>query len=51
MKGGDIMEKKTYTGEIKNTGTQVVEAPVKMPQGKKGGKVKKGDDLRVKGGK
>ena len=33
--------------EIKNTGNQVVEAPDKMPE-KKGGKVKKGKDLRSK---
>lgn len=51
MKGGENMEKKTYTGSVKNTGNQVVEAPVKMDKGKKGGKVQKGKDLRVKGGK
>jgi len=39
---------KEYVGKIKNTGTQVVEAPVKMPTSK-GGKVQKGKDLRVKG--
>lgn len=37
-----------YVGKIKNTGNQVVEAPVKMPSAKKGGKVIKGKDLRVK---
>ncbi|HNX81727.1 MAG TPA: hypothetical protein PKL77_06230 [Candidatus Omnitrophota bacterium] len=46
------MEKKPmgggYVGNIKNTGNQVVEAPVKMPSAKKGGKVVKGKDLRVK---
>lgn len=39
-----------YKGKVKNTGNQVVDAPVKMPD-KKGGKVKKGSDLRTKGGK
>lgn len=39
---------KGYEGKIKNTGTQVVEAPNKMPTSK-GGKVKKGNDLRTKG--
>ncbi len=39
------MEKKM---EFKNTGNQVVEAVKKTPE-KKGGKVKKGSDLRVKG--
>ena len=34
--------------KAKNTGTQVVEASDKQPV-KKGGKVKKGNDLRVKG--
>lgn len=51
-KGSDIMDKKPmgggYVGKIKNTGNQVVEAPVKMPSAKKGGKVIKGKDLRVK---
>jgi hypothetical protein len=47
-KGGDSME--GYKGKVKNTGNQVVDAPVKMPD-KKGGKVKKGNDLRTKGGK
>lgn len=37
-----------YKGKVKNTGSQVVEAPVKQPTAK-GGKVKKGNDLRVKG--
>lgn len=50
MKGGENMAKKTYTGSVKNTGNQVVEAPVKMGK-PKGGKVQKGKDLRVKGGK
>jgi len=52
LKGSDNMEKKPmgggYVGNIKNTGNQVVEAPVKMPSAKKGGKVVKGKDLRVK---
>lgn len=39
-----------YKGKVKNTGNQVVDAPVKMPA-KKGGKVQKGQDLRTKGGK
>jgi hypothetical protein len=34
--------------KAKNTGNQVVEAPEKQPT-KKAGKVKKGNDLRVKG--
>jgi len=40
---------KEYVGKIKNTGTQVIEAPNKMPTSKGGGKVQKGKDLRVKG--
>lgn len=35
--------------EYKNTGNQIAEPTKKMPSGKKGGKVKKGKDLRVKG--
>jgi hypothetical protein len=39
---------KAYKGKVQNTGTQIVEAPSKMPV-KKGGKVQRGKDLRVKG--
>ncbi|MEG2073976.1 MAG: hypothetical protein RRY54_04355 [Angelakisella sp.] len=42
------MEKKSYAGAIKNTGSQKVEALYKTPKGKSPD-VKKGKDLR--GGK
>lgn len=35
-----------YAGNIKNTGSQVVEAPFKQSSNKGGGSVKKGRDLR-----
>lgn len=41
-----IMEKKSYVGRIKNSGTQVVEAPYQSTDTKKG-TVKKGRDLRA----
>lgn len=44
------MKKPTYAGKITNKGSQTVEAIFKPENGKKG-IVKKGDDLRVKGGK
>lgn len=40
------MEKKSYIGRIKNSGTQVVEAPYQSTDAKKG-TVKKGRDLRA----
>lgn len=40
------MEKKSYVGRIKNSGTQVVEAPYQSTDTKKG-TVKKGRDLRA----
>jgi hypothetical protein len=43
------MEKKSYAGEIKNTGTQTVQALYKTPATNKN-VVKKGGDLRSKGG-
>lgn len=36
----------TYEGKIKNSGNQVVEAPIKTPA-KKAGTVKRGSDLRA----
>ena len=36
---------KDYSGSIKNTGAQVVKAPLQQPAPKKG-KVKQGSDLR-----
>jgi hypothetical protein len=36
----------TYAGKIKNSGNQVVEAPIKTPA-KKSGTVKRGSDLRT----
>ena len=44
------MKKPTYAGKITNKGSQTVEAIFK-PENSKKGIVKKGDDLRVKGGK
>lgn len=44
------MKKPTYAGRIKNRGSQTVEAVFPNESGKKG-IVKKGDDLRAKGGK
>lgn len=35
-----------YVGKIKNTGAQVVKAPVNTPAAGKEAKVKKGGDLR-----
>ena len=45
------MAEKTYTGRIGRTGSQVVKAPAETAPKKSGGKVKKGDDLRVGKGK
>ncbi len=42
-------KKPSYAGKITNKGSQTVEAIFKQEGGKKG-IVKKGDDLRVKGG-
>lgn len=38
--------KEGYTGKIKNSGTQVVKAPVQVTPAKGTKVVKKGDDLR-----
>lgn len=43
------MKKPTYAGKITNKGSQTVEAIFKQESGKKG-IVKKGEDLRTKGG-
>ncbi len=45
-----MAEKKTYAGKIQNTSSQVVEALYPAKKGKSG-TVKKGNDLRSKGGK
>lgn len=44
------MKKPTYAGKIANKGSQKVEALFKPGRGKSG-IVKKGEDLRTKGGK
>lgn len=44
------MNKPTYAGKITNKGSQEVEAIFKPERGKSG-TVKKGEDLRTKGGK
>ncbi len=41
-----IVEKKGYIGRIKNSGTQIVQAPHQSTDAKKG-TVKKGGDLRA----
>lgn len=43
------MAKEGYTGKISNAGAQIVQAPIKPSGGKKGGKVKTGNDLRTGG--
>lgn len=40
----------SYVGKVQNSGAQVIKAPL-APGKSKGGKVKEGTDLRVKGGK
>ena len=47
-KGGMCFMAKDYTGRIGQTGSQVVKAPAQLTPKKSGGKVKKGDDLRVR---
>lgn len=42
---------KSYTGKIKNAGSQRVTAPVQSKGKQFGGKVHTGNDLRVKGGR
>lgn len=44
-----MAEKKSYAGKIKNMGSQIVE-PLYPVQKGKSGTVKKGGDLRIKGG-
>ena len=45
------MAEKSYTGRIAQSGSQVVKAPAQTAPKKSGGRVRKGDDLRVGKGK